>query len=173
MLNNIKKIKAFTIFELIIVIIIIWVLMAATMRFGWNRIWLLKNKNIQEQFISQYEDLFLKNIMSNYYWKDIYQKLDINIYVGWKNLEYVYSNYWNSFTGYTIIEAGSLEIKNLNLWWQKKSYLNVALEPYNLKCSINWQNDLNAEIEIFVNNSKSYCFWLQSDNCRIRNISCK
>ncbi len=146
--------------------------MAATMRFGWDRIWLLKNKNTQEQFISQYEDLFLKNIMSNYYWQEIYQKLDINMYVGWENLEYIYSNHWNFFTGNTTIDAGNLEIKDLSLDWQKVNYLSVSLVPYSLECSINWKN-LNAEIEILANNSKNYCFGLQSDNCRIKNISCK
>jgi prepilin-type N-terminal cleavage/methylation domain-containing protein len=66
MLNKFK-IKAFTILELTMVIIIIGVLMAATMKFGGDRIGFLNDKNVKEQFMDNYSLLQSNNTMTNYH----------------------------------------------------------------------------------------------------------
>lgn len=171
MLNQFKKIKAFTILELTIVIVIIWVLMAATMRFWWDRIWLLNNKNIQEQFIDDYTSLQSKNNMTNYYMWKIYQTWVINFELEKDYFDYQYDSYGFIYTGRTYVEWWNYKINMLAIDGVDVKYVDVSMIPYYLWCLIGdgW-DELN--IWIFVNNSKQYCFSIQSDNCRIRHVSC-
>ena len=172
MLNKIKKIKAFTLLELTIVVVIIGVLMAATMKFGWNRIWLLNNKNIQEQFLNHYSSLQSRNNMTNYYMWKIYQNLHINFELGENDFWYKYDSYESAYTGRTYVEWWNYKINVLSIDWKDIKSASVIMTPYSLWCMIgNDWNELN--IWVLVNNSKQYCFSIQSDNCRMRNVSCK
>lgn len=169
---KLKKIRAFTILELTIVIIIIWVLMAATMRFGWDRISLLSNKNIQEQFLDNYSSLQSRNNMTNYYMWKIYQDLKLD-FVEWEDhLAYTYKFYDFIYTGKTSVEWGSYKINKIFLDWTSVASANVFMKPYTLWCTIDNDAEL-LEIGILVNDTKQYCFKIDADVCRIRNVSCR
>ncbi len=166
--------KAFTLLEIVIVIVIIWILMAATMRFGGGRVSFLNNKNIKEQFVSNYDSIYADNMMSSYYLGELYETLNID-FVSW-NSWFVYSYKDHSgddiSEGASLIEDGNYIINNLKLWWTDVANLNFVLKPYVLGCEINEEVDVDANIEIIVNHDKSYCFEISSDSCRIEKISC-
>ncbi len=145
--------------------------MAATMKFGWDRIWLLNNKNIQEQFLDDYISLQSKNNMTNYHMWKIYQNLQINFELEKDHFDYKYDSYGFIHTGRTYVEWWNYKINMLSIDWKESSSASVLMTPYSLWCVIggNW-GELN--IWVLVNNSKQYCFSIQSDNCRMRNVSC-
>lgn len=168
-----KNKKAFTLLEIVIVIVIIWILMSATMKFGGDRIWFLNNKNIKEQFLDSYSLLQSNNTMTNYYLWKIYKNLDINFDIWSDKFAYKYNLYDSSFTWQTYVDGGSYQINKLNVDWKNVSNLNISMTPYVLWCTIQDQNSAEAELGILVNNSKQYCFKINSDICRIVSISCE
>ena len=170
---NLKK-RAFTLLEIIIVIIIIWILMAATMRFWGGRVSFLNNKNVKEQFVSSYDKLYSNNMMSSYYMWDIYNKMVINFEVGNTWFDFLYQDYdWNDLWIYSsFLDAGSYVIDKLQLWWQEINNLDLEFSPYVLGCSINWEENIDARLDIVVNHDKFYCFEIKTDSCRLNKINC-
>lgn len=69
--------KAFTLIEMTIVLLVIGILMAATMRFGSNRIVDLKAQSIKEQFAGRYNDLYSQNMTSSFRNGQKYEKMTI------------------------------------------------------------------------------------------------
>jgi len=168
-----KNKKAFTLLEIIIVIVIIWILMSATMKFGGDRIWFLNNKNIKEQFLDNYSLLQSNNTMTNYYVWKIYQDLDINFSIWMSDFSYQYNSYDSLYTGQTYVDWGSYKIQSLKVNWDSVSNINVSMTPYILGCSIQGGSNSFAEINILVNNAKEYCFRINSDICRMISVSCE
>ena len=145
--------------------------MAATMKFGWERIWLLNNKNIQEQFLDNYALLQSKNNMTNYYMWKIYQDAMINFNLWEDHFDYQYNHYDLIYTGRTYVEWWNYKINMLSIDGKNIESSNITMVPYTLWCLIeNGWSEL--KIWILINNSKQYCFSIQSDNCRMRNVSC-
>ena len=69
--------KAFTLIEMVIVLVIIGILMAATMRFGSNRIVDLKAQSIKEQFVGWYNEIYSQNMTSSFRDGKKYQRLTV------------------------------------------------------------------------------------------------
>ncbi len=167
--------KAFTLLEIVIVIVIIWVLMWATMKFGWDRIGFLNNKNVKEQFMASYDKLYSDNMMTSYYLGDIYKNLDINFAVWSDDFGYVYKWYNTNYSWSAYVDGWNYKIKNLSISGDDITKLSISFVPYVFWCKINWldtQDTQIVKIDILVNNSKNYCFEINSDNCRIQKIVC-
>lgn len=174
-LKNIFKFKkAFTLIEIMMVIVIIWILMAATMRFGGDRIGFLNDKNVKEQFVSTYDTLYSNNMMTSYHLWDPYTNLDIDFVLWRAGFDYLYRWYGsaNIFSDTTKVDGGEYKIVNLTVDWKDVDSINVSLEPYILGCKINWSDISIVKIDLLVNQSKNYCFKINSDSCRISSISC-
>lgn len=170
--NKFKNKEAFTLLEIVMVIVIIWVLMWATMKFGWDRIGFLNNKNVKEQFMASYDKLYSDNMMTSYYLGDIYKNLEINFVVWADDFGYVYKWYNTTYSGLAYVDGGNYKIDKLYLNSDEIKNLNISFVPYVLGCKINGLDSQMAEISIVVNNSKNYCFEINSDNCRIQKSVC-
>ena len=58
--------RGFTLVEMAIVLLVIGILMAATMRFGSSRIVDLKAQSIKEYFVGRYNELYSQNMTSSF-----------------------------------------------------------------------------------------------------------
>ncbi len=178
MLNKLKKKlkfkKAFTLIEIMMVIVIIWILMAATMRFGGDRIGFLNNKNVKEQFVSSYDTLYSNNMMTSYHMWDPYTQLNVNFAIWDTGFGYSYQGYWsaNIFSDRTKVDGGEYEIIKLSVDGKGVDDTSVSFEPYILGCKINWSEANLVDIDLLVNHSKNYCFEINADSCRISWKSC-
>ena len=175
MLKNIFKFKkAFTLIEIMIVIVIVWILMTATMRFWWDRIGFLNNKNVKEQFISNYDSIYSDTLMSNYYLWDIFKTLQIkfSVWTTWFGADYHRYND-DVIIRNTYVDGWKYKITKLSLDGNSMDDVILSFSPYILWCKIDWLDDKVLEIDLFVNDSKNYCFEINSDNCRISTIMCK
>jgi prepilin-type N-terminal cleavage/methylation domain-containing protein len=74
--------KAFTLIEIVIVLVVISILMTATMKFGSNRIDDLKAQSLKEQFVGYYNDLYRQNLMSSFRDEKKYQTLMLTFQTG-------------------------------------------------------------------------------------------
>ncbi|MCK9467549.1 MAG: type II secretion system GspH family protein [Candidatus Absconditabacterales bacterium] len=174
-----KKLKAFTILELTIVIVIIGILMAATMKFGGDRIAILNNKNIQEQFLDNFSSLQIQNNMTNYHSGKTYQTLQIKFISKKDSFSYFYHAYDSIIdTGTMFVEGGKYSIEKIILDEKEVSDANIYMKPYTLGCIIKEKEEegsgdsKNFKISILVNDAKEYCFSIASNNCKIKTISC-
>jgi prepilin-type N-terminal cleavage/methylation domain-containing protein len=70
--------KGFTLIEMMIVLVIIGILMAATMRFGSGRIVDLKAQSLKEQFVGYYNEIYSQNMTSSFRDGKKYQVLTIS-----------------------------------------------------------------------------------------------
>lgn len=168
--------KAFTLIEIILVIVIIAILFAAMMRFWSSRVGYLNNKYVKEQILDTYNDLYSDNLMSNYHIDSIYSQLMISF------------ERWKWYFSYEYFLDGPNDQKNVQLeWWKYEikeiflsdvsvGKLDVILNPYNISCDLKWDNDNDwdfAKIKTVVNWNKEICFWLLSNNCRLDTIDCE
>jgi prepilin-type N-terminal cleavage/methylation domain-containing protein len=69
--------KAFTLIEMVIVLLVVGVLMAATMRFGSGRIVDLKAQSIKEQFVGYYNEIYGQNMTSSFRDGKKYEQLTV------------------------------------------------------------------------------------------------
>jgi len=161
--------KAFTLLEMAIVLLVIWILMAATMRFGSGRIVDLKAQSIKEQFVWYYNELYSQNMTSSFrdgqkyekmtivLWETVYYRLDAVDKVDTKKPEFTLSNLrfeseWNSF------DTAQLIFLLYKLW-----------------CDI-MDNDESWEklyFDLIVpENGKQYCFEIPSETCKLIETRC-
>ena len=67
---------------MLIVIVIISILLALTLGISGDRVQMLKEKYIQEQFVYNYNTLFSRNFLTNYHDEKLYENLHINMEKG-------------------------------------------------------------------------------------------
>lgn len=162
--------KAFTLIEMVIVLLIIGILMAATMRFWSNRIVDLKAQSIKEQFVGYYNDLYGQNMTSSFRDGRKYDALTLVLTTGM----------YYSLDSIPMMDARTLpnlEIKNLRFLpaWTSFSVANLLLVPYHLWCLISntsttW-NTLYFDL-IIPENGKQYCFEISSRTCKLIEYRC-
>lgn len=180
-LCRIHKKRGFTLIEMMIVLIIMWVLLMATMVLSWDQIQKIKDKTVKESILAEMQTRYSKNLWSSSFWGVIYSNLDMQLST-WSN-EIMFSYYtWSNkepfFTGHFV---DKFEIKyitinnNLNASAAIKNVgtINLNYTPYNVSCKIwTWDSSYaNAIMLVRVNNSKDYCFEIKQKNCRLIELS--
>ena len=171
--------NAFTLIEMLIVICIISIILWFTMSFSWDRIQLLNNKNIEEQFITTYNDYFYSVMNSNYISWSIYDELLLS-FSSWGNyIEYNFQKDWNSVYSWTNSLSDKIKIVWLKLWSTQKNKTFIKYTPYQLWCqffdSSDWEQiNKNLHIKISVNNDREEkCFQIKNTLWRLIEFDCR
>ena len=167
---------------MLIVIVIISILLALTFGISGDRVQMLKEKYIQEQFVYNYNTLFSRNFLTNYHDEKLYENLHINMGKG----DWWFSYYYKSFdrvdsadlSEKANIQWGNYSIKNLYFtWWSQVdlSFVDIIFEPYKFGCILSW-NDKTWEIlelDFSVADTETlYCYQINSDLCRLEKVNC-
>lgn len=163
----------FTLIEMIIVIVIIAIILWFTMKFSWDRIWLMNNKNVQEEFIWVYDNLFSTAMNTNYIAEWSYDSLVVELD---KNYDWIKYNYYN---GGEVLHSGDnnvlwkMKIESLMLNNSEKDNLLINFRPYALWATFGSGQTGMANIKISVNNKKQdFCFQISSKLWRLESIEC-
>ena len=174
----------FTLIEMLIVIIIIAIILSFTMKFSGNRINLLNDKNVQEEFIAQYDKLYLTAMNTNYISWQIYDKLDIILKNWWTWIQYQYK-LWDN-----VVESWFSDLLNWKIEINvsqgdatvKKAPLTITFTPYELWCSFSGNNTNSTthakekdsrNFSIKINNtSREYCFSINKNVWRLMKAKC-
>ncbi len=161
--------KGFTLIEIVIVLVVIGILMAATMRFGSGRIVDLKAQSLKEDFVGYYNEIYNQNMTSSYRDQKHYQGLTMS---------------FNSGMSFQIDDnpvlvaphISVLTFRGLILDTQTvSSSVQIQLVPYILWCILSSQGITGNifSFQLYVpQNDKQYCFEIKSETCKLVEIRC-
>ena len=161
--------KAFTLIEMLIVLVVIGILMTATMKFGSNRIVDLKAQSIKEQFVWYYNDIYSQNMTSSFRDGKKYQQLIVAMTTG---ISY-------KVDALPLIDSkiSGISFQNLRFetWGNWFPLADLIFVPYQLWCTItdgtmSW-NILYFDL-VIPENGKQYCFEIKSETCKLVETRC-
>ena len=179
------KKKWFTLIEMLIVIVIIGILLTLSMRISWDRIQILKTKSVWEQVVYNYNNLYAKNLLTNYYEWDMYENMVIR-FVEWDTkLYYYYKTDSTADKDYRlpeIVQWWKYEVDKIYFDWTKNMNASyVVFEPYKIWCKLLDQDPKVSDgktyatlnIDLLVNWNNKYCFKISKDLCKLEVVDCK
>jgi len=161
--------KGFTLIEMMIVLVIIGILMAATMNFWSNRIVDLKAQSLKEQFVGYYNELYSQNMTSRFRDGKKYEQLSINFSTG---ISYSLDGIWFSSDP----KLAGIEVKNMRFADTLFATAALLLRPYTLWCAITSSAGASWNVLFFnlvvPQNGKQYCFEIKSETCKLVETTC-
>ena len=171
--------NAFTLIEMLIVLIIMGIMLMVTLLLSWDQIQKVRDKTVKESILAEMQSRYSRNLWSSSFAWIMYNHLDIEL-LSWSN-EIVFSYYtWDSEEPFLINNLmDNFEIKymveNYNFEWNPWTWisgLKLKYTPYKISCKI-WDTDdvENLILMTRVNNSRDYCFEIRQKNCRLIEVS--
>lgn len=167
---------AFTLVEMLIVLVIMGILLMFTAFLSWEQIQKIKNKSVKESILSEWQSRYSRNLWSSSFAWKMYDNLEISVESGQNEFDFKYVKKWeheplieNTFTERFVIKYITLDYKDgdTNLNWESKIMLEYS--PYKISCKI-WENKENVVFVIRVNESEDYCFNIDQKNCRLSEL---
>lgn len=166
--------KGFTLFEILLVIVIISLIMTMIFWFGANRLQSLGTQTATQKFISHYTQLRQSLLGSSY----LYQTSIDTVMVSFGVTEEAYSVWWYRDNDMVIDD-----ILLFDGWWFVERILlndtevdtmSVILKPYELTCSFGDAYDTGTLLFTlaYPTQSSSYCFAISSQTCRLQETLC-
>lgn len=181
-----NKPKAFTLIEMIIVLIVMWILLMMSIWMSGSQVQKIQNKTVKESILSEWQSRYSRNLGSSSFAWEHYDTMNVEI-TSWSNqIKFIYS--WDNITWSEIIFTDRFEIISVS-WYN--SPVTIKYNPYKISCSWwdnSWEvqrNDWNTEnwkeqdenetlnFKTRVNNNQDYCFEINSKNCRLMEVECE
>lgn len=172
--------SAFTLIEMIIVLIIIGILLMVTIGLSWNQIQKVKNKTVKESILSEWQSRYSRNLWSSSFAWIMYDHM--NITITWEensiDIEYIPRDGWEWTQN---VFADRFRIKYIipnydvnKLVQDTRGSVTLQYNPYQLPCK--WREDEsidtgNLVLIINVNDNQDYCFQVSRKNCRLVEMS--
>jgi len=162
----------FTLFEMIIVLIIIGIMLLVTLYMSGEQIQKVKDKTVKESIVAEMQSRYSRNLWSSSFGWQMYNNMEVNLSGNHINFKYDTKggDTENSFSDRFDIKyiAG-----NYDFSWQPGNNLNsISLKytPYKISCEIDgWYNSIVMVVR--VNDHKDYCFEINQKNCRLVDVS--
>ncbi len=151
--------KAFTLIEMVLVLVIIGILMGVTMKFGSNRITDLKAQSLKDKFVDTYSEVQSQNLASSYHQQYRYTTLTLTFGSG------IVATYDGSGAVQLFSDTQDMQIKNI-VWPS-----TLFLTPYHMGCTSKEWTWMSFALE--VNGNKTYCFQIVTDTCKLIEIACE
>lgn len=173
--------KAFTLIEMTIVLVIMWIMLMATVYMSGEQIQKVKDKSVKESILSEMQTRYARNLWSSSFEWVMYDTLDITFSSWESKIDFKYnakdkeSSKENTFTD-------KFEIKNIFTNYNDESgglpndTIQLTYTPYKIFCKI-WESsseedsNKNVIFVIRINNGKDYCFEILEKNCRLTEMS--
>lgn len=179
MKNQNKKYNAFTLIEMLIVLIVMWIMLMVTLFLSGDQIQKVRNKTVKETILAEMQSRYSRNLWSSSFAWTMYDHMDVEIWK-WKN-EFVFSYYtWNSeesFLTNRLVDSFKIIYITTGYNFEQtttiqpiEGTIKLKYVPYQISCEIEW-NSQNAIIVTRVNDSQDYCFEINKQNCRLIEIS--
>jgi prepilin-type N-terminal cleavage/methylation domain-containing protein len=169
--------KAFTLIEMVIVLVIIWILLMMTLHLSWEQIQKVKDKTVKESILAEMQSRYSRNLWSSSFAWMIYDTMDVT-FSSWSNEIGFKYNPRNGGDSRENTFSNSFEIKYLTTNYDYdgkpiESPENITLKysPYQISCKIWDEKNKNVVILARVNDSRNYCFEISQKNCRLAEIS--
>ena len=179
------KTKAFTLIEMIIVLIIMWILLMMGIWLSGSQVQKIQNKTVKESILSEWQSRYSRNLGSSSFAWEHYNTMNVEIEKWSNQIKFSYKNKgntddgWNENREYTFTDR--FEIISIS-WYD--SPVTIKYKPYRISCSWwddnGWDEGWDSQKEnktlnfkARVNNSQDYCFEINSKNCRLMEVKCE
>ena len=169
--------KAFTLIEMVIVLIIMWIMLMFTVSLSGDQIQKVKNKAVKESILAEMQNRYSRNLWSSSFAWKMYNTMDVKL-VKWENkINFKYDvikkkpedkDIENTFTDHFEIKYILFDSDNAISGGENSVDINYS--PYKISCKI-WENKNKVVIVARVNDNKDYCFEIKQNNCRLTEIS--
>ena len=179
-LSQKHKYSAFTLIEMVIVLVIMGILLLVTLNLSWEQIQKVKDKTVKESIIAEMQSRYSRNLWSSSFGGTMYDHLDVDFSTGSNKIEFSYYTWANDDPFLTNSLIDNFEVKYITRnysfdWSYPESIKKIKLRysPYKIFCKI-WENDesdKNVVIVTRVNDSRDYCFEIKQKNCRLIELS--
>jgi len=180
--NQNKSVSAFTLIEMVIVLVIIGILLMSTLYLSWDQIQKIRDKTVKESILAEMQSRYSRNLWSSSFAWLLYSWMEVT-FSSWENkIDFKYNarnsseeNKENTFSDrFEIIDI----IKNYNFNGtipsnNRAENIKLTYSPYQISCKI-WEDEesYNNVVMVFrVNDSRNYCFEINKKNCRLMEIS--
>lgn len=189
--------KAFTLIEIVIVVVIIGILMLIGMGLNRSQLKSLKASTAVEALESRFDTFLLQNMNSNYHQGHLYQKAEIELKIAsntdeTSTMQYRFSSSdqedvsnqsqterkrWEflplfSHSRIQLISLSALQ-KNTqeNLKWSR---LQIYYTPFQIGCKLLLETQESSEVllQMQPHGGNPVCFQLKESYCRLQKISC-
>ena len=166
----------FTLIEMVIVLVIIWILLLMTTWLSAQQIQKVKDKTVKEAILAEMQTRYSRNLWSSSFEWKMYSTMNIKFKEWESEISFIYNNTDGEITENTF--TNRFEIKHLGINYEpvnpSTSLGEVSLEytPYKIPCVI-WDDPWNKNLVIIarINDRRDYCFEIKQKNCRLIEIS--
>lgn len=174
-----KKHNAFTLIEMLIVLIVMWIMLMVTLFLSWDQIQRVKDKTVKESILAEMQSRYSRNLWSSSFAWIMYNHLDVSISAWSNKIDFKY-NPINDSTGIQNTFTDNFKMMRIYPNYDFEGNPNMDIDsvtlqytPYKISCDlINWENNLHNVVLITrVNDSKNYCFEIKQKNCRLVEVS--
>ena len=181
--NQNKKYKAFTLIEMLIVLVIMWIMLMVTLFLSGDQIQKVRDKTVKESILAEMQSRYSKNLWSSSFSGTIYDHMDVTF--SWWDNKIIFSYYtWDldPFSTNSFIDKFEIKLIASNYKFEQPSNLseihavNLQYNPYKISCEIKWEYNEDDKYENVVvitrvNDSRDYCFEIKKQNCRLIEMS--
>ena len=177
-----KKYKAFTLIEMLVVLIVMWIMLMVTLFLSGDQIQKVRNKTVKESILAEMQSRYSRNLWSSSFAWTMYDHMDVEI--KWWSNEFLFSYYtWDSdvpFLTNSLIDSFKIKYITFNYKYEESVNLEqselvkLKYTPYQISCEIgdeNGSDNQNVVIVTNVNDSQDYCFEISKQNCRLIELS--
>ena len=175
---NQNKYSAFTLIEMVIVLVIMGILLLVTLNLSGEQIQKVKDKTVKESIIAEMQSRYSRNLWSSSFGWEMYDTMDININKWGNKIDFAYKKQWetkkeNTFTNQFEIKYIIPDYKYEDANPKDLSNITLHFTPYKISCKIwEWETLYNNIVIIArVNDNKDYCFEIDKQNCRMIDVS--
>ena len=159
--------RAFTLIEIVIVLVIIGILMGVTMKFWSNRITDLKAQSFKDKFADSYTSVVSQDLASSYHGQEHYQSVHIFIDSG---MSYQYDS---GVLTSLIYDPQHMSLTNLQLNDHAVSSIQLSLTPYHIWCANDGSSSGVVSFQLLIDQNKKYCFGISLDTCALSEAVCE
>lgn len=173
------SVNAFTLIEMLIVLIIMGILLLMTVWLSWQQIQKIQNKTVKESILSEWQTRYSRNLWSSSFAWLLYDHMEVNL------------NSWDNKFEFTYVAKDEHEESKENTFTDKfnikyiiKNYdpnhpieplekIQLKYYPYQISCMMWWEDEKINDLTLVtkINDSQYYCFVIEQKNCRLVEVS--
>ena len=158
----IKKIKnqnishnAFTLIEMVIVLVIMWILLMSTVFLSGDQIQKVKNKTVKETILAEMQSRYSRNLWSSSFAGNMYDTMEVIFsggenkitfrYITWDDENYLENTFVDNFEIMYIVKNYSDSTGHPD----RLDGINLKYTPYNISCNI-WDDEDNKNVVTII-----------------------
>lgn len=173
-MKSLRRMRWFTLVEVLIVIIIVWIMLGSTVFLWFAYLKTMQVRNEKQSITSMYNEFSAVARTSNYHGWVRYDLMNMTIQ------EWVISADIDLSSG-TSEDIWSFSLEDLSFvfsgsdsWWT----IDISITPYKIGCSQIWVSDLGmavtgVDLQVVSSiNNDVYCFTISEDTCKLTENRC-